>query len=66
MARIAVVRIEDNVCVSICIADVNDPPYEGTFLVDIDNMACNIGWIYDPVIGDFTDLNPPPPDDGGV
>lgn len=61
MARIAVVRIADNVCISMCVAEVTDPPYDGTFLVDIDNMACDIGWIYDPVVNDFT----PPPDGGG-
>lgn len=65
MARIAVVRENDNVCVSMCIADASDPPYAGTFFIDIDNIACDIGWIYDPIIGDFVDPNPPPPDDGG-
>lgn len=66
MARIAVVRNEDNVCVNIIVADVYDPAPEGCFFVDVDNMACDIGWIYDPVMNDFTDPDAPPLDGGGV
>lgn len=64
MARIAVVRIEDNLCVSLCVAEVTDHPYAGTFFVDVDNTPCDIGWIYDPIMNDF--INPNPPEDGGV
>ncbi len=57
--RAAVVGIDDNVVVGIIIADASsDVPYAGTFLVDVDNLACDIGWIYDPKIGDFV---PPAP-----
>lgn len=62
MARIAVVRIEDNVCVNMVVAEVSDPAPDGCFFVDVDNTPCNIGWVYDPVVNDFTDPNPPPPD----
>lgn len=58
----AVVRIEDNVVVGIIIADAaTDVPYVGTFLVDVDNLPCRVGWTYDPRIGDFVDPSPPPP-----
>lgn len=57
----AVVRIEDNVVVGIIVADAaTDVPYAGTFLVDVDNIFCRIGWVYDPRIGDFVDPNPLP------
>lgn len=57
MAKCAVVRQEDNVCINIIVAEATDAPQVGCFLVDVDNMFCNIGWIYDPVIIDF---KPPP------
>jgi hypothetical protein len=60
MARIAVVENSSNVVIAICIADVNDPPYAGAFFVDVDNTPCDIGWIYDPVVNDFVNPNPPP------
>lgn len=60
MSRIAVVRNEDNVCVNIIVAEANDPAPGGCFLVDIDNTLCNIGWVYDPLVNDFVDPNPPP------
>lgn len=57
--RAAVVRIDDNVVVGIIIADASsDVPYSGTFLVDVDHVSCETGWIYDPKIGDFV---PPAP-----
>lgn len=65
MARIAVVRESDNVCINIIVADVSDPAPIGCLFLDIDNIACDIGWIYDPIIGDFVDPNPPPPEEGG-
>lgn len=66
MSRIAVVQIDSNIVSNLIIAEVTDPPYEGTFLVNVNDIACNIGWLYDPVTGDFTDPNPPPLDEGGV
>lgn len=61
--RAAVVNIEDNVVIGIIVADAStDVPYAGTFLVDVDNTACDIGWVYDSRIGDFVNPNPLPPD----
>jgi hypothetical protein len=37
-----------------------DPAPEGTILVGLpDDSPVNIGWIYDPATGQFTDPNPP-------
>lgn len=69
MARIAVCNSEPlpngrHLVVSMCVAEITDPPYAGTFFVDVDNFpACDIGWEYDPVMIDFTNPNPPPPDE---
>lgn len=60
MARCAVVRSADNVCTNIIMASTQDPAPDGCFLVDVDNMACDIGWVYDPVMNDFVNPNPPP------
>lgn len=45
--RIAVCRTIDNVAENTIIADVSDLPPDGCFLVDIDNLECDLGWIYD-------------------
>lgn len=65
MARVAVISQETNVVLAIIVAEATDTPHQGTFLVDVDHTACNLGWIYDPILNDFIDPNPPPPD-GGV
>lgn len=65
MARIAVCQSEPlengrHLVVSLCVAEVTDPPYAGTFFVDADNApACAIGWEYDPIVNDFVNPNPP-------
>ena len=61
MARIAVVDIQTNIVVNTIMADVGDPAPEGCFFVDVDNLQCDIGWAYDPVVIDFINPNPPPP-----
>jgi hypothetical protein len=61
MSKCAVVQQSDNVCVNLIIAEASDPAPDGCFLVDIDNMACDIGWIYDPIMNDFINPAPPPP-----
>lgn len=64
MMRAAVVNIEDNVVVSIIVADASiDVPYAGTFLIDVEFTACDVGWVYDPKIGDFINPNQPLPED---
>ena len=65
MARYAVVRTVDNVCVNTIIAETYTPAPIGCVLINIDNIYCGPGWIYDPVINDFYDPNPPPPEEGG-
>lgn len=57
MARIAVVRNEDNICVNVIIAEVTDLAPIDSFLIDVDNMMCDIGWRYDPIVNDFIDPN---------
>jgi len=59
--RCAVVQIFDNIVVNLIAADPSvDPAPEGTILVGLpDDSPVNIGWIYDPATGQFTDPNPP-------
>jgi hypothetical protein len=59
--RCAVVQNSDSTVVNLIMADPSvDPAYEGTILVGLpDDSPVNIGWIYDPATGQFTDFNPP-------
>ena len=59
--RCAVVQNSNNVVVNLIMADPSaDPAPEGTTLVGLpDDSPVNIGWIYDPATGQFTDPNPP-------
>ena len=59
--RCAVVRNSDNIVVNLIMAGPSvDPAPEGTILVGIpDDSPVDIGWIYDPETGQFTDPNPP-------
>lgn len=61
MARCAVVQNSDNIVVNIIIADASvDLAPDGCKLIDIDNFPmAGVGWIYDPVMNDFT----PPPEE---
>lgn len=61
--RCAVIDIATNIVVNMIVADaaVHAAP-DGCLLVNTD-APCDIGWIYDPVLGDFTNPNPPPPDE---
>lgn len=63
MSVCAVVRLADNEVAAMIVADESDPPYEGTMLVDVAGKPCAVGWIYDPVVGDFIDPNPPSEDE---
>lgn len=58
MARCAVVLSADNVCINIIMAETTDLPPDDCILVDVDYIDCEIGWVYDPVVGDFVDPNP--------
>jgi hypothetical protein len=44
MSQVAVCNISDNVVINVILADPNDIPYEGTYLVEI-NETTNIGGI---------------------
>jgi len=59
--RCAVVQNSDNIVVNLIMADPSvDPAPEGTILVGLpDDSPVDIGWIYDPATGQFTDPNPP-------
>jgi hypothetical protein len=57
--RSALVENVTNIVVNIIMADPSvDPAPDGYFLIDVDNMACGIGWTYDPVMNDFINPNP--------
>jgi hypothetical protein len=57
--RAAVVDRQTNIVVNVIVADASsDLPPDGCLLVDIDNLACDIGWTYDPIVVDFINPNP--------
>jgi hypothetical protein len=57
--RAAVVNIETMVVANIIVADAAlDTAPSGCFLVNTEG-PCNIGWVYDDVMNDFVDPNPP-------
>jgi len=59
--RAAVVDILTNIVINIIVANAGvDPAPEGTLLVDVTDIPCDIGWVYDPATGTFSDPNPPP------
>lgn len=50
----AVVDEASSQVVNIIVADANsDVSYSGTFLVDVTDAPCGIGWVYDVVSGSF-------------
>lgn len=53
----AVVQLFGLVVINIIMADANvDPAPDGCELIDITSgPACNIGWVYDPATGTFSD-----------
>lgn len=50
----AVVEQTTNIVSNIIVAVPTDTPPEGTFLVDVTDKACDIGWLYDPGTGEFS------------
>ena len=57
--RAAVIDPQTNIVANIIVADAKvDLPPEGYFLVDVTDIPCGIGWIYDPQTGSFTDPSP--------
>jgi len=56
--RAAVVDLLTNIVINIIVANpAVDPAPEGMLLVDVTNTPCDIGWIYDPATGTFSDPN---------
>lgn len=61
----AVVQDSDNVVVNLVVVNEYSQPPEGCYFINIDNINCNIGWVYDVQNKTFYDPNPPPANDGG-
>ena len=47
MSNCAVIQISDNIVVNKIVAEPTDPTSEGTYLIQYDDMPCDIGWIWD-------------------
>lgn len=47
MSNFAVVSLTENIVENIIVANSDDIPPEGSYLVACDNMPCDIGWIWD-------------------
>lgn len=59
--RAAVIDLLTNIVVNIIVANaVVDAAPEGTMLVDVTEIPCDIGWVYDPATGTFSDPAPTP------
>ena len=61
--RAAVVDNQTNIVVNIIVADADCAPPNGCFLVNVDDIWCDMGAIYDPVTGVFADITPPAPEE---
>lgn len=60
--RTAVVSAETSIVANVVVADAtSDIAPDGCFLIDVDNFVCAVGWVFDPVVNDFYDPNPPEP-----
>lgn len=51
----AVVDTSTNIVINIIVADAAvDLAPDDTFLVNVTDVFCDIGWVYDPATGTFT------------
>lgn len=58
MTICATVNIETNIVDNIIVAEVNDIPPEGTFLIEVtENNPCSIGMEWDEESSSFVDRN---------
>jgi len=58
--RAAVVDIQTNIVVNIIVADAAEcAPPDGCFLLNVDDIWCDIDASYDPTTNAFIDNNPP-------
>ena len=56
--RAAVVDIITTLVITIIVANpATDPAPDGTLLIDVTDIPCDIGWVYDPATGTFSDPN---------
>lgn len=56
--RAAVVDLLTNIVINIIVASAgSDTPPDGTMLVDVTDVWCDIGWVYDPATGTFSSPN---------
>ena len=54
----AVVDLLTNIVINIIVANAaTDMPPGGTMLVDVTDVWCDIGWVYDPATGTFSSPN---------
>lgn len=53
--KAAVIDQQTNIVTNIIMADAHtDPAPDGYYLVDVTNVFCDIGWIYDPATQTFS------------
>lgn len=58
--RSALVNKETNIVENIIMADPQvDATPEGYLMIDVENFRCDIGWVFDPIMIDFVNPNPP-------
>lgn len=58
--RAAVVDLITNIVINIIVANpATDPAPDGSLLIDVTDIPCDIGWVYDPATGTFSDPNAP-------
>lgn len=62
--RAAVVDLATNIVVNLIVADVAEclPP-DGCFLVDVSDIWCDMGALYDAATSAFLDVSPPEPEE---
>jgi hypothetical protein len=60
--KLAVVDLETNIVMNIIVADEDCAPPDGCFLVNVDDIWCDMGALYDPATGAFVDISPPVPE----
>lgn len=57
MSNCAVVQYSDNVVVNKIVAEITDLAPGGCFLIKIDGVMCDIGWVWNGI--EFINPNPP-------
>ena len=56
--RAAVIDLLTNIVINIIVANADvDAAPSGTILINVVDIPCEIGWVYDPDTGTFSDPN---------